>query len=30
MSKRENRGVVVLFLIGCLLIAAGIFLDIDY
>ena len=30
MNKRKNWGVIVLFLIGCLLIAAGILLDMEY
>lgn len=30
MNKRKNWGVIVLFLVGCLLVAAGIVLDIDY
>ncbi len=30
MNKRKNWGVIALFLIGCLLIAAGILLDMEY
>lgn len=30
MNKRKKWGVIVLFLVGCLLAAAGIVLDIDY
>lgn len=30
MNKRENRNMVILFIVGCVLAAAGIIMDIDY